>query len=434
VINVTIGSVNCSNVVIVTPDTSITCWMPGSSQAQSHVCVDVDGAVNTDNNTAFSYLNGYCGDRLCVSPSENCVTCSIDCGDGPCGLCGDGFCSLNETCSSCVNDCGLCSVPCVDPQCSNQGVCTNGVCDCNGNFSGPTCAEVPLPFNVSFQDGNTPAMSLSPKQEGKPGTFQIGINRIYEIDGSGNEIHSIQFNTTQGLNFSSSESSASMDWFIDGHLENKAFLEVHVTYFTTSNTIFFANATFGFAADTLKYSFNISNWPFQSIRNQLVISLQQDTPQSSDSACSQVVQQDPNGNVIYFQVIMNNTLLYARMIQQLLLDGRQINAKSSFVASSNELLITVPYFWNYVFIDPSYAVLLADQSQNNCVSQTPPQNYTIAIAVGVSVGGFVIALIILGFVFYPKLHTLYSVLTHKNEEQNGKEIPLDQLPKKDDHA
>lgn len=38
---------------------------------------------------------------------EDCETCPQDCG-GTCSICGNGFCSGVETCSSCAADCGTC--------------------------------------------------------------------------------------------------------------------------------------------------------------------------------------------------------------------------------------------------------------------------------------------------------------------------------------
>ncbi|NUN16197.1 MAG: hypothetical protein HUU55_21430, partial [Myxococcales bacterium] len=49
-----------------------------------------------------------CGDGECT-PNEDCLVCPVDCGN--CGAeCGDGFCGPDENCKSCQKDCGPCGV------------------------------------------------------------------------------------------------------------------------------------------------------------------------------------------------------------------------------------------------------------------------------------------------------------------------------------
>jgi Tol biopolymer transport system component len=50
-----------------------------------------------------------CGNGVC-SGNETCSTCVADCGAcPPTASCGDGTCNGNETCSTCAADCGACS-------------------------------------------------------------------------------------------------------------------------------------------------------------------------------------------------------------------------------------------------------------------------------------------------------------------------------------
>jgi len=59
---------------------------------------------------------GVCGDAVC-SPTEDCSSCSADC--GACTTCGNGTCESGETCSNCAPDCGACPTPGLDARPSN---------------------------------------------------------------------------------------------------------------------------------------------------------------------------------------------------------------------------------------------------------------------------------------------------------------------------
>lgn len=98
-----------------------------------------------------------CGDGFC-SPDQNCVTCPEDCGEctavcedgtcefpedcatcpadcGVCPECGDGACESGETCQNCPTDCGACPSVCGNGQCEAGETCL----DCQ-----PDCGECPL--------------------------------------------------------------------------------------------------------------------------------------------------------------------------------------------------------------------------------------------------------------------------------------------------
>lgn len=93
------------------------------------------------NGTGDSKCLSTCGDGICDSESgENCVTCNVDC-SMPCNTCGDGLCDMNESCSSCSEDC-LCLSPTTCLTCSEHGTCIDGLCNCSDSWSGPSCSRM----------------------------------------------------------------------------------------------------------------------------------------------------------------------------------------------------------------------------------------------------------------------------------------------------
>lgn len=87
-------------------------------------------------------LDAYCcevaWDALCVH--EGTGGCGLTCVDS----CGDGSCTIGESCASCVDDCGACPATCGDGACDTDedcivcaadcGPCAGGCCDAHGGL------------------------------------------------------------------------------------------------------------------------------------------------------------------------------------------------------------------------------------------------------------------------------------------------------------
>jgi len=94
------------------------------------VVVQVDGFGTQSGAFTLNACEGACapacGDGTC-NPNESCSTCSQDC--GACSVCGDGWCEQGESCSSCSSDCGACPV-CGDAVCDPTESCDTCSGDC----------------------------------------------------------------------------------------------------------------------------------------------------------------------------------------------------------------------------------------------------------------------------------------------------------------
>jgi len=89
------------------------------------------GTIPSDQHLAFDAIRlaragGHCGDGTCGT-DETCASCVADC--GACDPCGDGTCAATEDCASCEADCGACD-PCGDGVCGSDETCTSCEADC----------------------------------------------------------------------------------------------------------------------------------------------------------------------------------------------------------------------------------------------------------------------------------------------------------------
>ncbi|MSP91924.1 MAG: hypothetical protein EXR79_09030 [Myxococcales bacterium] len=120
------------------------------------------GAVGSVTLSVSCTVTDVCGDKVCA-PNEKCSTCMKDC--GACSVCGDGKCDLasGENCTDCDKDCGACPTECkqkkpADPDakgctgcacekcvCAQDGYCCNTAWDslcvgaCETKCGGPKC-------------------------------------------------------------------------------------------------------------------------------------------------------------------------------------------------------------------------------------------------------------------------------------------------------
>ncbi len=77
---------------------------------------------------ASNSCSACCGNGVCEI-DESCETCVPDCGACPV-VCGDGVCDVEETCANCKDDCGECPVVCGDGACDAGETCASCKEDC----------------------------------------------------------------------------------------------------------------------------------------------------------------------------------------------------------------------------------------------------------------------------------------------------------------
>eukprot|EP00026_Physarum_polycephalum_P019652 Phypoly_transcript_21771.p1 GENE.Phypoly_transcript_21771~~Phypoly_transcript_21771.p1 ORF type:complete len:182 (+),score=17.75 Phypoly_transcript_21771:90-635(+) len=141
----------------------------------------------------------------------------------------------------------------------------------------------------------------------------------------------------------------------------------------------------------IKYLIYIQNWPFMNIRNRLQIRMQTDGfSHNPSSACSTSENStDGSTNLQWFKLNFDGVSLYATFAQDTEVDGKY--GKVSFSLSGNDIVISLPSFWEYAVVDPVYSVLLDTQIEQigECDFGKIRKNRNLKKIVGVAVGGVV---------------------------------------------
>lgn len=208
----------------------------------------------------------------------------------------------------------------------------------------------PSPIIVFKQTSNSTSSSSSSSP------FNIGIKELVELQ-QDNVVGTLTVsNTTFTLsNYSSIETNSMQRLEINGTFSNGAKVRVTATSWTNSTTIEFAGRDITIAPYALKYTFEFSNWPFQSSSNRLQVVMQ---TLSSDANVTQTPTSvsGEDGNLLYFVVYVGDLALYCDLVPVMLVDGLPSNVSSS-LSASGDLSLTIPYFASSAVVDPNYSIL-----------------------------------------------------------------------------
>jgi len=237
------------------------------------------------------------------------------------------------------------------------------------------------------------------------------------------------------INIVQSNNSESNDIAVYGRFSNGADLQVNISLKTEQSDVNFANTTFQLAPYSLKYSLQITNWPFATIRNQLGIIIQStggnSTSASSSTCGGSTSVENSAGNLLYFLVKSGDQYLYGQMVPIIIIDGTFRNVSSVFLKETDDVMITIPHFWDQIVVDPNYSVLVGEnvntlnpcEKSNQLVTGGSSINKSVIIGVVVGVVGGVILLAVFVFVVLPKIQ-LWRVMV-KNNENDHIEFPVE---------
>ncbi|KYQ93643.1 EGF-like domain-containing protein [Tieghemostelium lacteum] len=295
-----------------------------------------------------------------------------------------------------------------DPVCggTSQGQCVNSHCQCISPWRGVQCDSKPDIIPPVIPDPETPTINSTKDEIG----FHISIISLRELNFNG-VLEREQYLSNWTVIETKTEQKQTFYYknkvFGNSSTNNDTIVFVTIDYFYVDTQVEFAGETSTKSAGTIKYSANVTSWPFLKKTNQLQIvfsSSAQDNTESSDSCTLKNVEysqdQQDNVEVVYIQV--NDKTFQSKFIDDAIVDGtiRQIKnvelpnlVNDSNTLSSSLIGILTPYHNEYVLIDPDFSLLISyvppKEKEGSICSEKPKKKLSNAQIAGIVVGGFV---------------------------------------------
>ncbi|EGG22057.1 hypothetical protein DFA_01947 [Cavenderia fasciculata] len=195
-----------------------------------------------------------------------------------------------------------------------------------------------------------------------------------------------------------------------------------ISYSPLARTTMFGGNEIEMNPNSIKLSIEINNWEFSSNINSLRVLFKTNLPNDqSIEICQQAsdeiktISYDLSSSSIqYLRVLKDGIQFTGRFLDYIVSDGRNTYSRTQLVSltpseqspttESVALIgILLPQCQSCI-IDPDFTPLLVDTSQSQC-GDNPSNNNTWKIIVGVTIGGVVLIVTIVGAILYAKKYT-----------------------------
>ncbi|KAM9969400.1 hypothetical protein ACTFIR_001235 [Dictyostelium discoideum] len=316
-----------------------------------------------------------------------------------------------------------------NPQCGgiNKGTCgSNGECICFSPWIGLDCSSqliiVPQPITNTSQ----PTTEIPITGEGTNNVLfksLVSIVSLRELDFDGKQIKIFIFDSWVFNQISSTKSQYYTNITTTTTTPSNSPIIVNINviieWFNESTSIEFAKQTLIMNPSTIKFTIEITEYPFSSKLSQLQLVMSALFESEDKDVCSVKNFDDFNDNN-YLKIQIENRSLYGRFIKRALLDNTSTSISNVLLGSDfNEIGIdenyniksyvgiTIPQYSKLAQIDPDFSLVLDPDSANdnpNSVCNQKSGLSTIKI-VGIVIGSFVfLAAIVfaISYTFYKK--------------------------------
>ncbi|KYQ93621.1 hypothetical protein DLAC_05003 [Tieghemostelium lacteum] len=322
------------------------------------------------------------------------------------------------------------NVPCKGtPECggSDHGQCVSGKCECVSPWTGETCDSVRGPIPEPEPNPTQPTINSTDDKI----QLHISIVSIRELGFNGNEIRNVPIGN---WTLTQSKSVEKISYIYETSLfSNSCKILVNVDYFYKDTVVSFANQNSTKLAGSIKYSANITTWPFTLKTNQLQVlfaSSIKDQDESSESCSYKSIEYNQQDGVENVFIQVNDRTFTTKFSNLSVVDGVVRLIKNqllpNFINDSNtqsNVLVGVntPYHNYYVLIDPDFNLLVSyvspDEKEGSiCGTSSSKSKLTKAQIAGIIVGSVVAFLcIVIILVYFLTKSLTFKILLHKTK-------------------
>ncbi|KAF2070667.1 hypothetical protein CYY_008012 [Polysphondylium violaceum] len=317
---------------------------------------------------------------------------------------------------SCSSDCG-------EPL--NYGKCINGACVCIPPHNGFDCKANIDNSTVIKPNPTQPTVNITIPGTSSGQTPQftsfVSVVALHELDSAGTLLNNYQFNSdkwilvNEGSSSNDQVTTVQYKYVIDNSLNTTIVSTVQV--FAKVTNITFGNQQLYMNPSTIKFTFNITSYPFTKSTNALQVIMTAALESSKKVACSYKEFIDDQSNSQYLRIQIEDRSLFGRFIKFGMVDGREqiitntvldssYGGKDLSTSTSDQSYIglNVPYYTKYALLDPDFSVLVEtrsarDQANSVCTSESS-KKLTNAQLAGIIVGGVVFVFIVCAIAIY----------------------------------
>ncbi|KAK5578150.1 hypothetical protein RB653_003103 [Dictyostelium firmibasis] len=278
------------------------------------------------------------------------------------------------------------------PQCGSpiNGYCSTTGCVCYSPYIGLDCLSKTIAvdqpnFNLTSPTTEIPVTLLQGSSDENTAFFKtlIVVSSLREMDINGKVIKTFKFGKWSYLKLDSQTTQYTTTINVKSMGDNMTTQTQVVTvlqWFQNEAVIEFANQNISMNPSTTKFTISISSYEFESPLNnlQLIMDASISTTQDDDKVCSlrEFGETSSGDNSNYIKIKVDDVSLYGRFIRRAIVDSyiksvdnvlldSSLNALSNPSELQSFIGITIPYFTEYVIIDPDFSVLVDDNSVSN---------------------------------------------------------------------
>ncbi|KAF2070808.1 hypothetical protein CYY_007876 [Polysphondylium violaceum] len=321
--------------------------------------------------------------------------------------------SSSSMAPSCKTDCG-------EPL--GYGVCKGTTCVCNVPHSGLDCLGTIANNTTIEPNTQNPSVNLTLQAESKFSSF-ISLVSLREYDNGGSDVVGTHvFNNDRWVNMNTivnqDVKTLQYKYVINNSINTTIYATIQV--FSQAKSIVFGKKTLQMNPSTVKFTFNITAYPFAKSTNSLQILMGASLLSTQEVGCSIQDFIKDQGDSQYLKIQIDQISLFGRFIGYGIVDGREESITNTLVEKVDELNqqqqssksqqsfigLNIRYFTQSVLLDPDFSVLIeprsasSDQSNSICSQSSKSKKLSAAQIAGIVIGGVVFLFIVAAIIVY----------------------------------